>query len=67
MTVFDDTVCNEFPLDNNLLLWLTVKGESGTTYYVVSDNLRREYFLYKGKKKTAKKSENPQDLYKYIK
>ena len=65
--MFDDTVCNEFPLDKTMLLWLTVKSESGTTYYIVSDNLRREYFLYKGKKKTAKKSENPQDLYKYIK
>ena len=65
--MFDNTVCNEFPLDKTLLLWLTAKGESGTTYYVVSDNLRREYFLYKGKKKTAKKFENPTDLYKYIK
>ena len=65
--MFDDTVCNEFPLDKTLLLWLTAKGESGATYYIVSDNLRREYFLYKGKKKTAKKSENPTDLYKYIK
>ena len=65
--MFDNTVCNEFPLDKTLLLWLTAKGESGATYYIVSDNLRREYFLYKGKKKTAKKSENPTDLYKYIK
>ena len=65
--MFDDTVCNEFPLDKTLLLWLTAKGESGATYSIVSDNLRREYFLYKGKKKTAKKSENPTDLYKYIK
>ena len=65
--MFDDTVCNEFSLDKTLLLWLTAKGESGATYYIVSDNLRREYFLYKGKKKTAKKSENPTDLYKYVK
>ena len=65
--MFDDTVCNEFPLDKTLLLWLTVKGESGTTYYIVSDILRTEYFLYKGKKKMSKSSINPQDLYKYVK
>ena len=65
--MFDDTVCNEFPLDKTLLLWLTAKGESGTTYYIVSDILRTEYFLYKGKKKMAKSSMNPQDLYKYVK
>lgn len=65
--MFDETVCTSFPCDKTLLLWVTVKGESGITYYIVSDNLRREYFLYKGKKKTAKKSENPQELYKYVK
>ena len=61
------TVNSQFQFDKTLLLWVTVKGESGTTYYIVSDNLRREYYLYKGKKKTAKKSEIPTDLYKYVK
>lgn len=65
--MFDETVCNVFPYDKTMLLWVTVIGESGTTYYIVSDTLRQEYYLYKGKKKTAKKSENPQDLYKYVK
>ena len=65
--MFDENVCNKFPYDETMLLWLTVIGESGTTYYIVSDTLRQEYYLYKGKKKTAKKSENPQDLYKYVK
>ena len=65
--MFDDAVCTLFPYDETLLLWVTVKGESGTTYYIVSDNLRREYYLYKGKKKTTKKSEIPTDLYKYVK
>ena len=65
--VFDETVCTPFPYDETMLLWVTVIGESGTTYYIVSDTLRREYYLYKGKKKTAKKSENPMDLYKYVK
>ena len=65
--MFDETVCTKFPLDETLLLWVTVKGESGDTYYIVSDTLRREYFLYKGKKKTAKKSSDPSELYKYVK
>ena len=65
--MFDDTVCTPFPYDKTLLLWVTVKGESGTTYYIVSDTLRREYYLYKGKKKTARKAIEPNELYKYIK
>ena len=65
--MFDETVCNKFPYDETMLLWVTAVGESGTTYYIVSDTLRQEYYLYKGKKKTAKKSSNPMDLYKYIK
>ena len=65
--MFDSTICNVFPYDETMLLWVTAVGESGTTYYIVSDTLRQEYYLYKGKKKTAKKSSNPMDLYKYIK
>lgn len=65
--MLDSTVCNVFPYDETMLLWVTVKGKSETTYYIVSDTLRREYYLYKGNKKTAKKSENPMDLYKYVK
>lgn len=67
MTVFEDTVCTPFPFDKSYLLWVTVKGESGNIYYIVSDVLRTEYYLWKGKKKTAKKSDNPMDLYKYVK
>lgn len=65
--MLDSTVCNVFPYDETMLLWVTAVGESGTTYYIVSDTLRQEYYLYKGKKKTAKKSSNPMDLYKYVK
>ena len=65
--MLDSTICNVFPYDETMLLWVTVIGESGTTYYIVSDTLRQEYYLYKGKKKTAKKSEIPTDLYKYVK
>lgn len=65
--MLETTVNSQFQFDKSLILWVTVKGESGTTYYIVSDTLRREYYLYKGKKKTAKKSENPMDLYKYVK
>ena len=67
MKMLDSTVCNVFPYDETMLLWLTVVGDSGTTYFVTSDQFRREYFLFKGKKKTAKKSTNPLDLYKYVK
>lgn len=52
--MFDETVCTTFPYDETLLLWVTVKGDSGTTYYIVSDTLRHEYYLYKGKKKNSK-------------
>lgn len=65
--MLETAVNSQFQFDKSLILWVTVKGESGATYYVVSDTLRREYYLYKGNKKTAKKSENPMDLYKYAK
>ena len=67
MTVLDSTVCSAFPYDETLLLWVTVIGESGATYYITSDRNRSEYYLFKGKKKTAKKSAIPTDLYKYVK
>ena len=51
--MFDSTICNPFPYDETMLLWVTVIGESGTTYYIVSDTLRQEYYLYKGKKKNS--------------
>jgi hypothetical protein len=65
--MLETTVNSQFQFDKSLILWVTVKGESGATYYIVSDALRREYYLYKGEKKTAKKSEIPTDLYKYVK
>ena len=65
--MLETAVNSQFQFDKSLILWVTVKGESGATYYIVSDTLRREYYLYKGEKKTAKKSENPMDLYKYVK
>jgi hypothetical protein len=65
--MLETTVNSQFQFDKSLILWVTVKGESGAIYYIVSDTLRREYYLYKGKKKTAKKSEIPTDLYKYVK
>jgi len=65
--MLETTVNSQFQFDKSLILWVTAKGESGATYYIVSDTLRREYYLYKGKKKTAKKSEIPTDLYKYVK
>ena len=65
--MLDSTICNVFPYDETMLLWLTAKGESGVTYYIVSDQFRKEYYLWKDKRKTAKKSANPMDLYKYVK
>lgn len=65
--MLETAVNSQFQFDKSLILWVTVKGESGAIYYIVSDTLRREYYLYKGEKKTAKKSENPMDLYKYVK
>lgn len=64
--MLDSTICNVFPYDETMLLWVTTKGESGATYYIVSDQFRKEYYLWKGKRKTAKKSANPLDLYKYV-
>ena len=65
--MLDSTICNPFPYDETMLLWVTVVGESGTTYYIVSDTLRQEYYLYKGKKKTKWESDNPLSLYDKIK
>lgn len=67
--MLDSTVCNVFPYDETMLLWVTYisSDSSGQTWYITSDTLRREYQLWKGKKKTTKKSSNPMDLYKYIK
>ena len=66
-TMFEETYMSTFPYDKSLLLWVTVKGDSGATYYIVSDQFRKEYYLWKDKRKTAKKSANPLDLYKYVK
>lgn len=67
--MLDSTICNVFPYDETMLLWVTYisSDSSGQTWYITSDTLRREYQLWKGKKKTAKKSVNPTDLYKYMK
>ena len=51
--MLDSTICNAFPYDETMLLWATVIGEGGTTYYIVSDTLRQEYYLYKDKKKAV--------------
>lgn len=66
-TMFDETVCSEFTIDKNYFLWLTYTTESGKVWYITSDILRTEYQLWKDKKRTKYKSDNPTDLYKYIK
>lgn len=65
--MLDETVCTEFEYNPQYYLWLTYKSESGHFYYVVSDKMRTEYYLFKDKRKLAKKAMIPTDLYKYIK
>ena len=65
--MFDDTVCTPFPIDNNYLLWLTHKTSNGKVWYITSDKMRTEYQLWNGKKKTARKAVDANELYKYIK
>lgn len=65
--MLDSAICSPFQYDNSLLVWLTYTTESGIVWYITSDILRTEYQLWKGKKKTKYKGDNPTDLYKYIK
>ena len=65
--MFDETIHTPFTFDSNLILWVTYISETGIVWYITSDIFRNEYQLWKGKKKTAKKSSNPLDLYQYIK
>ena len=64
--MFDETVCSEFPIDKNYLLWLTYTTASKKVWYVTSDKMCTEYQLWNGKKKTARKAIEPNELYKYI-
>ena len=65
--MFDETIHSPFIYDSNLILWVTYTSATGIVWYVTSDIFRNEYQLWKGKKKTAKKSSNPCDLYQYMK
>lgn len=65
--MFDETVCSEFPIDKNYLLWLTYTTANKKVWYVTSDKMRTEYQLWNGKKKTAHKAIKPNELYKHIK
>lgn len=65
--MLDETVCTEFKYDPQYFVWLTYKSKSGNIYYVVSDKMRTEYYLFKNKRKLAKKSDNPEALYKFMK
>ena len=65
--MIDETICSIFPIDKNYYLWLTHTSENSQVWYITSDILRTEYQLWKGKNKTKYKSNNPTDLYKYIK
>ena len=65
--MLDDAVLTVFPIDKSYYLWLTYTTAKGDKWYIVSDKLRTQYFLFHNKKMTARKSENAADLYKYIK
>lgn len=65
--MLDETVCTEFEYDPQYFVWLTYKSKSGNIYYVVSDKMRTEYYLFKNKRKLTKKSDNPEALYKFMK
>lgn len=65
--MLDSTVSNYFPYNKNLLLWVTEISETGKTYYIVSDTLRREYYLYNNKNKMLIESKSPIELSKRIK
>lgn len=65
--MIDETIENYFPINKDYLLWVTHKTRDGQLWYIVSDLLRNEYYLFKGKRQLKHKSDNPQDLYKYIK
>ena len=67
--MLDSTIYNVFPYDESMLLWVTYtsSASSGQTWYITSDTLRREYQLWKGKKKTKWESDNPLSLYNKIK
>jgi hypothetical protein len=65
--MLDTTICNVFPYDETMLLWLTYKSETDQIWYVTSDVSRHTYQLWKGKKKTKWESDNPLSLYAHIK
>lgn len=65
--MFEETVCNVFPINPDYFIWLTYTSETGQVWYITSDRLRREYQLWHGKKLTARKAIDANELYKYIK
>lgn len=58
------------PFDKEII-WLTYLVDNQPKYYVTSTTLRDMYYLYKNVEntisKTKYKSQNPIDLYKYMK
>lgn len=67
--MFDNPCFSPFPYDESLILWLTYtpSDKAGQVWYIVSNVIRTEYYLYKGKKKTKWVSDNPLTLYPHIK
>ena len=67
--MLETTVNSQFQFDKSLILWLTYTSsdKDGQVWYIVSNVIRTEYYLYKGKKKTKWMSDNPLTLYDHMK
>ena len=67
--MLETTVYSQFQFDKSLILWLTYTSsdKDGQVWYIVSNVIRTEYYLYKGKKKTKWMSDNPLTLYDHMK
>jgi hypothetical protein len=67
--MLETTVNSQFQFDKSLILWLTYTSsdKDGQVWHIVSNVIRTEYYLYKGKKKTKWMSDNPLTLYDHMK
>lgn len=55
----------------NEILWLTYTNENGKHYYITSDQIRNNYYLYEEQEpnviiKTKHKANTPTDLYRFV-
>ena len=66
--MLDTTILTPYNVGSErFYLWLTYTTETNKVYQIVSNVTRTEYYLFKNNKQTRYKSDNPCELYKYIK